>query len=470
MRVLLVATYDLGRQPFGLASPAAWLREDGFDVDMCDVSRTPLDWDAVGRADAVAWFLPMHTATRLALPLMRRVRGARPGVLQIAYGLYATSSASTLAAEGVTPIEGGEFEESLRRVLRLARSRSPHLGAEGPANGVTAARPSIPRLTFRVPDRHGLPPLARYARLRLHEGDRIVGYTEASRGCKHACRHCPIVPVYDGQFRVIPVDVVREDVRAQVEQGARHITFGDPDFFNGIGHARRVVSMMRDQFAGVGFDVTIKVSHLLQHADELPTLARAGCLFVTSAVESVDDRVLERLDKGHTRGMFVAAVSHTRAAGLALAPTFVPFTPWTSLDGYADLLETIDSLDLVDHVAPIQWAIRLLLPSGSRLLDLADVAALVGPFDAERLVHPWSHPDPRVDQLCAEILDVVGHRIDSDRRAVFGEIAAVVDRARNREAIRSILETAAPRQAVELEDEPRRSRAAVPYLTEPWYC
>ena len=159
----------------------------------------------------------------------------------------------------------------------------------------------------------------------------MTGYTEASRGCKHLCRHCPVVPVYGGRFRVVDPDVVMEDVRAQVASGAQHVTFGDPDFWNGIGHARRVVSAFAREFPGITYDVTIKIEHLREHRQHLPELRDTGCAFVTSAVESVDDGLLARLDKGHTRADFEDVAGEMRAVGLPLVPTFVAFTPWTSL-------------------------------------------------------------------------------------------------------------------------------------------
>src|SRR5205807_1271261 len=115
------------------------------------------------------------------------------------------------------------------------------------------------------------------------------------------------------------------------------------------------------------YDVTIKVEHLLRHRDLLPRLVDTGCVFVTSAVESLDDRVLAILDKGHSRADFIEAVALCRHTGVALVPTFVAFHPWLTLDDYCDLIDTIAALDLVEHVAPIQLAIRLLVPEGSRL-------------------------------------------------------------------------------------------------------
>src|SRR5581483_10770070 len=147
-------------------------------------------------------------------------------------------------------------------------------------------------------------------------------------------------------------DVVLADIDAQVAAGARHITFGDPDFFNGPTHAMRVVEGLHASHPDVSYDVTIKVEHLLQQRDLLPRLAGTGCAFVTSAVESIDDEVLAIFDKGHTRADFFAAVELCRAANVTLVPTFVAFHPWLTLGSYCELVDTIQQLDLVDHVAP----------------------------------------------------------------------------------------------------------------------
>lgn len=443
MRALLISTYELGRQPFGLASPAAWLREAGIDVRCLDLSREPFR-DELAGADLVAFYLPMHTATRLALPVIRRVRALNPGARLCCYGLYAPLNASLLRSLGVDHVLGGEFEAGL---LDVALGRG--------ATGATAGE--IPRLAFRVPDRRDLPVLARYATLQVGAERRTVGYTEASRGCKHLCRHCPVVPVYQGRFRVVPVPVVEADVRAQVAAGARHITFGDPDFFNGIRHAQAVVRMMAREFPAVTYDVTIKIEHLVHHQTTLRLLRETGCLFVTSAVESVDDEVLRRLRKGHTRAEFERVVGLCRDAGLTLVPTFVPFTPWTTLDGYRELLDAVAELELVDAVAPIQLTIRLLVPDGSHLLTLVDPQMRLQPFDPVQLIHPWRHLDPRVDALYEAVSDLVGRRVNADRREVFYAIADLADRHAGRAG------RAAPVPILP-------SRATVPYLNEPWYC
>ena len=42
VRVALISTYEMGRQPFGLASPAAWLRRAGAQVTALDLSRATM--------------------------------------------------------------------------------------------------------------------------------------------------------------------------------------------------------------------------------------------------------------------------------------------------------------------------------------------------------------------------------------------------------------------------------------------
>ncbi len=254
MNVLLVSTYELGRQPFGLASPAAWLRRAGARVSCVDLAVDHLDDTAIQSADLVAIHIPMHTATRLAIPIAKRVKLINPHAHLCFYGLYAPMNEKYLRALGADAILGGEFESQLVALCeRLANSEK---------SASTQSEPvvSLDRQNFITPDRTDLPALSKYARLeRDGRPARVTGYTEASRGCKHLCRHCPIVPVYGGQFRVVQRDVVLADIRQQVEAGAQHITFGDPDFFNGPTHAIAIVQALHQKFPRVTYDATIKI-------------------------------------------------------------------------------------------------------------------------------------------------------------------------------------------------------------------
>lgn len=442
MNILLISTYELGRQPFGLASPAAWLQQNGHQVVCADICVSPLRDDAVREAGLIALYLPMHTATRLAALAIPKIRALNPAAHLCCYGLYAPLNESYLRKLGVETVLGGEFEPGLVSLAnRLAR---------GEQASQTGPLISLDKLTFVAPARDRLPPPDRYAKLHINGDTRRSGYTEASRGCKHLCRHCPVVPVYQGAFRVVQPAVVLEDIRRQVAAGAEHITFGDPDFFNGPTHAMRIVGDMRREFPSLTYDVTIKIEHLRKHRDLLPRLKETGCLFVTSAVESVDDAVLAKLDKGHTRADFFDVAGQFRKTALTLAPTFIPFTPWTTRDSYRDLLAVLAEHDLVDNVAPIQLALRLLIPNDSRLLEIDDIRSTITGFDAPALLHRWKHLDPRVDSLAEQALKLAAQR--GPRREVFKKLWALASD----------------------DDLPENfdlmPRATIPYMDEPWYC
>lgn len=475
-QVLLLSTYELGRQPFGLASPAAWLREAGATVRSLDLSLERLDAATVQSADLVAFYLPMHMATRMAVPLIEQVRRANPAAHLCCFGLYAPVNADYLRQLGVHTILGGEFESGLVELLKRLKPSPQPAGEETASRpqerGSFAAAPlsrspapplpliALDRQTFRTPDRSDLPPLADYAHLRTGPAEeRVVGYTEASRGCKHLCRHCPIVPVYGGRFRIVQPEVVLADIRQQVEAGAQHLTFGDPDFFNGPGHALPLVEALHREFPDLTYDVTIKVEHLRQQARHLPTLKHTGCLFITTAVESFDERILTFFDKRHTLAEFEEVLARCREIGLLLVPTFVAFTPWTTLAGYRHFLAEIARLGLVDTVAPVQYGLRLLIPSGSRLLELAEVQALIGPLDQAKLSYQWQNPDPQVETLQREIERLV-HRANHQGRTRPDIFQMIWEQAHS-------TATAQPQPPSPAHFAPQ---GFVPYLTEPWYC
>ena len=448
-RIVLISPYELGRQPFGLAEPARWLDDAGFDVRCCDLSIDRLSADALAGARLVAIYLAMHTATRIAFEVLPKVRALAPRAVLCAYGLYAPVNARGLGRLGVDTVIGGEYEPHLLELAERVRAGEPR-----PALGVVN---DTAKIAFRTPLRAALPSLERYAGLVMPDGtSRALGFAEASRGCKHLCRHCPVVPVYKGRFRIVPVDVVLADVAQQVAAGARHISFGDPDFLNGPTHALRVVRALHDAFPQVTYDVTVKIEHIVRYPGHIERLAETGCLFLISAVESIDDRILERLAKGHTARDFERAVAIARAAGLHLTPTFVPFTPWTTIEGYRALLKRLVELRLVESVPAVQLSIRLLVPAGSHLFEIDGFADLVDAFDDDMLGWPWRHPDPAVDRLQARIQALAEAAADAEepRRATFERMWRCVHEALG-EAPAAI---------------PDDVGAPAPMHSEPWYC
>jgi uncharacterized protein YfaQ (DUF2300 family) len=168
-------------------------------------------------------------------------------------------------------------------------------------------------------------------------------------------------------------------------------------------------------------------------------------------VESIDDAVLARLEKGHTRQDFYQVATSLREAGLVLQPTFIAFMPWTTIEGYGALLRALAELELVENTAPVQLALRLLITQNSRLLELPDIQAVIAPFDEKALAYPWKHSDRDVDTLANLVFQLVGRRQEQNktRTEIFGEIWELV------------LQSPAPAFP---------AQPAVPHLDEPWYC
>jgi radical SAM superfamily enzyme YgiQ (UPF0313 family) len=453
--VLLIACYELGHQPLSVAWPAAFLERRGFAPALLDVSVEPLDAERVRRARLVAIAVPMHTALRLGVGVAARVRALNPAAHVAFYGLYASLNAEHLLASGADSILGGEVEESLVALAERLERGAPAAGGPPPAS---PGAPTLRRQAFPVPSRAGLPSLKKYAQLERDGRRELAGYVEASRGCRHHCRHCPIPPVYGGRFFVVDREVVQADVRQLVAAGATHITFGDPDFLNGPGHALAVARALHAEFPAVTFDFTAKVEHLLRQRRHLPTLVACGAAFVVSAVESLSDTVLGHLAKGHTRAEVVAALAAVRAAGLPLRPTWVPFTPWTTLDDYREMLAFVAGQGLVDHVDPVQYSIRLLVPPGSLLLGSEAMRPWLGPLVPDRFYHPWTHPDPRMDALQESVAALVAEAAErqEDPARTFARV-----RARADEAAGLPPAPVAP---------PPADRRRPPRLTEAWFC
>jgi radical SAM superfamily enzyme YgiQ (UPF0313 family) len=418
-----------------------------------------MDDRVVERARFVAISVPMHTALRIGLRAAVRVRELNPSAKICFFGLYALLNSEFLIGRYADYVLGGECEETLTGLVSALEAGKKAFAAHAPV-GKGISLGEMTKLRFPVPSREGLAPLENYARFESEGGEELVGYVEATRGCKHLCAHCPIPPVYGGRFFVVPESVVLEDVRRLVSRGARHITFGDPDFLNGPGHSFRITEALHREHPDLSYDFTAKVEHLIKHADVLARFAETGCSFVVTAAESLSDLVLQRLKKGHSRRDVFSALSHVRRAGMALRPTWVPFTPWSTIRDYVDILEFVEREDLIGAVDLVQYAIRLLIPPGSLLLSDSLLRPHLRELIADGFSYRWVHPDPRMDRLYAEVLSLVEESTlaGKDPFVSFFDVKEAAFRAAGLSLSSSSV------------SEAPISRRKTPRLTEPWFC
>jgi radical SAM superfamily enzyme YgiQ (UPF0313 family) len=455
MRILLVSCYELGHQPLAVASPLAFLERAGFTAEALDITVDQFDVGRAAGAGLVAISVPMHTALRLGVRVAEEIRRINSACHICFYGLYASLNAEYLLARCGDSVIGGEFESALVALVEALTA-----GHQGAVKGVSlrghAAKPVLERLPFLVPSRAALPPLMKYAHLDRDGRKDLVGYVEASRGCLHLCLHCPIPPVYGGRFFVVPPEIVLADIRQLVREGATHITFGDPDFLNGPGHSLAVARAMHAEFPSLTFDFTAKVEHIIEREELFPELRRLGCAFMISAVESLSDEVLNNLEKGHTRADVSRALRIVRDASIAFRATWVAFTPWTTLEDYLEMFEFVEREGLIDHVDPVQFTLRLLVPPGSSLLTREAITPYLGPLDQAAFIHRWTHPDPRMDLLQRDASRLVEAAAAGDAAATFYRLKALA------------FSTAGlpPQPTPALAPDRRRP----PRLTEAWFC
>ena len=434
MRALLVSTYELGHQPLHVAQPAAALRAAGHEVSTIDLAVEPWDQERFDEADAVAFSVPMHTAMRIAVESAGRLRRDRPDVPIAFYGLYAAVGADRTLREFADRAIAGEYLDDLVEWCASLEA------------GLTI---QTHRMVSPVPDRSTLPALSEYARLAIDGELRVAGYTEASRGCRHRCTHCPIPVVYDGRFRIADVETVVADVSQLVDMGAQHITLGDPDFLNGPAHAVRVLEALNAAFPDITLDITVKVEHVLRHADLWPRFAELGVLFAVSAFESTNQVVLTKLDKGHTSADMSLATKILRSAGIEVRPSLLPFSPWTGRHDLAEIVEFIIDHDLVGNVDPIQLTIALLVPDGSLVLRHSEVPW--GAYDPALLSHPWSYQHPELQSLQQRLTSMMGDGCWEDDSMVFRQMARAIGDDAGR-----VFRIPASRP--------------IPRLTESWFC
>jgi radical SAM superfamily enzyme YgiQ (UPF0313 family) len=425
--ILLLSCYELGHQPLSLAWPLAALRSAGLEAEAVDLAVDQFPAYAARDARLAAIAVPMHTAMRIGVDAARRIRSVNPHACIVFYGLYAWLNRDyLLGGEGLADaVVAGEYEPTLVTLAQALGRGEDIAGVPGVTTRTQMAPPQLVRTTLPLPARDVLAPLERYAFYVNSDGGQPAGYVEASRGCLHTCRHCPIVPVYGGRFFVVPAATVLADIRQQVAGGAGHITFGDPDFLNGPRHSLEIARQLHAEFPDLTFDFTTKVEHILEFRDVLPRFAALGATFVVSAFEATSDAVLARLHKGHTLADMDAALAILRASGLAPQPTWMPFTPWTLLDDYLHLLHWMRTRDLIAHVPAVQLSIRMLIPPASALLEDNAAAPWLGKLDAPNFSYTWTHPDPRMDELQRQVTRIAERASDDDPYEAF----AAVERA-----------------------------------------
>ena len=410
-----------------------------------DLAVEAFDTARVSGIDAIAFSVPMDTAMRLAVSAAETIRESNPDLPIAFYGLYA-GIGQERSLDGLADVLlVGEYETGLLDWLA-------GIGDGTRSSGILE---HTGKSDFRVPDRSTLPSNHEYAMLEWDGTTRHAAAVEASHGCRHRCRHCPIPVVYDGRMRVVGADVVLADIDQLVAAGIAHVTFADPDFLNAPRYSIDILREAHAAHPDVTFDVTVKVEHVLKHRDVWAELSDLGVLFVVSAFESVDEETLLILDKSHTVADMAQALEVLRTAGIHVRPTWLPFMPWTTPSDLASLVEFLDEHHLWTSTDPVQLGIKLLMPEGSLLERHPAVIPFLDSYDSKALTWKWSFQDPEAELLQRELEAIAAAASDCGEEAL-----------PTLSSMRQMIAHATDRELGPIADPGPKA----PRLTESWFC
>ena len=381
MKILLTSFYDLGKQPKIIAEIVDRYNSAEIDFDFFDFSVEDQNID-LENYDVLGIYAPMHTATILSIEYIKDKK--LPNKM-FTFGLYG----SVLE----------DFNSSIRYIKDI---ESDELALFLEINDDHQFS-----LKNNIPNRQIFPDISNYAHLVDGSNNLIAGSVETTYGCKHSCTHCPVPISFNGTFKTYSLEKIVSDVENQVNQGAKHISFNDPDFFNGPIHALKILESLNEKFPSITYDSTIKVEHILKYKKYFKELSSLNMVFVISAFETTNDLVLSILEKNHTSNDLNNSIEISQDFGIDIRPTWMPFSPWTELNDLSNIVKLIEKYELRETVDPIQLTIKLLIPKHSLIIKKPEINKYLGNYEKNSLSFKWEYENNDVEKLQSSLFDFI---------------------------------------------------------------
>ena len=428
MKILLLSFYDLGKQPKIISELYKKLDNGSNQIDIIDYSIEEKDL-TLDNYDVLGIYASMHTASVLAEQYLRDRK--LPNKLFV-FGLYANVFSEMFSDfQSIHSFDSDELESLLQVQLN-------------------------PNYSYKhtVPDRTILPSITDYSHIVDGSNNLIAGSVETTYGCKHECTHCPVPIEFKGMFKTFGTEKIITDVTNQVEEGAKHISFNDPDFFNGPKHALKILQLLNEKHPSITYDSTIKVEHILKYPDYFQELKNLNMLFVISAFETTNDHVLNILQKNHSFNDLNKAVELSLENKIDIRPTWMPFSPWTEQNDLISIIKLIENYKLRETVDPIQLTIKLLVPKNSLILKRPEMKEYLLDYDPSSFSYAWKYKFPNIDNIQNELFTyVLQHESENE----YAQYLGLVD----------ILESHTNETLLNSE---KYSQRIVPKLSETWFC
>lgn len=428
MKILLLSFYDLGKQPKIISELYSRLKTKYIEVDIVDYSIEDRDIQ-LDQYDAMGIYASMHTASVLAHNYLKNKILPKK---VFTFGLY--GNVLSELNENIYYVEDFESEKL-----------STYLNIKFNDNFT---------LKNTVPDRKILPDISKYAHLVKGNTKLIAGSVETTYGCKHSCTHCPVPIVFNRSFKTYSEEKIISDVSNQIESGAKHISFNDPDFFNGPKYSLKILDTLVNKFPSITYDSTIKVEHILKYEKYFTELSKMNMLFVISAFETTNDFILNILQKNHSSYDIEKATEISLLNNMDIRPTWMPFTPWTEIKDLHNIVSFIEKYQLRETVDPIQLTIKLLIPKKSLILTKPEIRKYIGVYDQESFSYLWSYKNPQVGELQETLFEYILQSYDTDENTQYKDMVTLIEEFSN----------------VKLLSTNGYDYKQTPKLSESWFC
>ena len=428
MKILLLSFYDLGKQPKIISELNGKLLNGVNTIDIIDYSIEDKDIE-LENYDVLGIYASMHTASVLAEEYLRDKQ--LPSKLFV-FGLYANVfSEMFVDFKTINSFDNDELDNFLG--IELNKNYS---------------------YKHSVPDRTLLPSITEYSHIVDGSNNLVAGSVETTYGCKHECTHCPVPIQFKGSFKTFGIDKIIKDVENQIEAGAQHISINDPDFFNGPNHALKILEKLNIQFPEITYDSTIKVQHILKYQEYFKRLKDLNMLFVISAFETTNDKVLNILQKNHTSDDLRTAVELSLENNIDIRPTWMPFSPWTEKSDLVNIIKLIENYKLRETVDPIQLTIKLLIPKNSLILQSGEIKQYLESYDPSSFSYSWKYENSVIDEIQNSLFNYV---LENESVDEYTQYLGLV----------KIIESYTDNPLLVHSDYPMKN---VPKLSETWFC
>ncbi len=428
MKILLTSFYDLGKQPKIIAEIADRYNTPEVNFEFVDFSIDKQNID-LATYDVLGIYAPMHTATILSIEYIKDKK--LPNKV-FTFGLY-----------------GSVLEDFNSSIIHIKDIESDEL-----TSFLGLYENQKFSLKNNIPNREIFPDISNYAHLVDGSNNLIAGSVETTYGCKHSCTHCPIPISFNGSFKTYSFEKIVNDVQNQVNQGAKHISFNDPDFFNGPMHALKILEALNKKFPGITYDSTIKVEHIIKYKKYFKELASLNMVFVISAFETTNDKVLSILEKNHTRSDLNNSIEISQEFSIDIRPTWMPFSPWTELKDLSNIVELIEGYQLRETVDPIQLTIKLLIPKHSLIIQRPEIKKYLGNYEKESLSYQWKYENIDAEKLQFRLFDFILNNSELNEHKQYLGMVNIIEEFTGRKLLTNF----------------KYDFKNVPKLSETWFC